>query len=424
MQHSNFMNLYSYIALGFAAVLPAVAESVVDQIDLGVSAYMDAGRFQLDSSETTRDGEFVSRAGARWSVEGKFSEQFSAFVNLHWLWWRNQGTDLGLFHIAGIKFDSDLEAYFEYRPGETHLLRAGLFEYKYNPDSKNLGEYLLRCEAYPTIIESAQGVDLMRLSHARVGGLQYELTLGSVRQTAMLYLEQTNIPVNDMSAAYFATFSPAGFEIGAGLAHRRFFNFGYSVNDVLLLDTLRTYIAEQGLTTEATSFMLRGNVDFKELLGLSMEESFKLYAETALLGFKQDTLYYKNASQRMPFMAGLDIPTGGILSHFAIEVERLANPYYDKKYSMTDQGGTGFSPLPSLNTASEYLDSLPSYTDDDLKWSLYVTRALNKWVDLKVRLANDHLRLLDWDKNVANGGRPVTVRQKDWYFLIRIDWHN
>ena len=414
----------SYVIICLMAVSPSVAETTFGNIDLGVSAYMDAGRFQLDSSESTRDGEFLSRAGARWSVEGKFSEQFSAFTNLHWLWWRNQGTDLGLFHIAGIKFDSDLEAFLEYRPGDAHLLRAGLFEYKYNRDSKNLGEYLLRSEAYPSFIETAQGVDLMRPSHARIGGLQYELMLGNLRQTALLYLEQTNMPVNDMSVAYFAALSPAGFEIEAGLAHRRFFNFGDRVNNSLLLDTLRAYIEDQGLTAEASSVMLRGHIDFNELLGLSLKEGFKLYAETALLGFKQDTLYYTSSSERMPFLVGIDIPTGGILSHFAFELERFTSPYYDKEYSMTDQGGTNYSPLPALNTENEYLNALPSYHRDDLKWSLFLTKSLNQWVDLKVRAANDHLRLLDWDKNLANGGRPVTVKPKDWYFLIRIDWHN
>jgi hypothetical protein len=170
--------------------------------------------------------------------------------------------------------------------------------------------------------------------------------------------------------------------------------------------------------------MLRGHLDFNDLLGLSFEESFKVYAEASLLGLKQDTLYYTSRSERAPFMAGIDIPTGGLLDLFSLEVERFKNPYYDRKYSLGDQGGSRFSPLPDLNPAEYTRENLPAYHRDDWKWSLCLARSLNRWVDLKIRAANDHLRLLDWDKNIANGGRPVTYKPKDWYLLIRIEWHN
>jgi hypothetical protein len=429
------MKIYSYVIVGFLAVSFSAASSAFKQIDLGVSAYMDGGRFQLDDPDLVRNGEYLSRAGARWTIKGNFTEKMSAFTNLHWLWWRNQAMDLGLFHVAGIKFDSDLEASLEYRPGDSHRLRVGLYEFKYNPDSKNLGEYLLRCEAYPTILENSQGVDILRPSHARTAGLQYDLALGHFHQTVLVYLEQTNIPVNDMSLAYFAAVRPAGLEVAAGIAHRRFFAFGNRVNNTLLPDTLGRYIEEQGLTTEATSVMLRGHVDFNTLLGLSFEEGFKLYGEAAVLGFKDDTLYYPSLFQRAPLMLGVDIPTGGVLNLLSLEVERLKNPYYDKKYSLADHGGSKFSPLPSLNSEDEYLRELPAYHRDDWKWSLYLVKSLNKWVDLKIRAANDHLRLLGWDKSIANGGRPITYDSrwnswnsipypKDWYFLIRIEWHN
>ena len=418
------MNFLSCIIIVLTAVWFASAGNAFKNIDLGVSAYMDAGRFQLDEPDLVRDGEFLNRAGARWNITGNFTKKLSAFSNLHWLWWRNQAMDLGLFHVAGIKFDSDLEAFLEYRPEENQRLRVGLYEFKYNPDSKNLGEYFLRCEAYPTVLESAQGADLLRLSHARIAGLQYDLGFGQFHQTALVYLEQTNTPVNDMSAAYFAAFRPAGFEVAAGLAHRRFFKFGDRINNNLLLDTLRTYIEERDLTARATSVMFRGHVDFNALLGLSLSEGFKVYGEAALLGFKQDTLYYSSLFQRAPLMLGMDLPTGGVFDLLSLEVEYFKNPYYDKKYSLTDQGGNKFSPLPSLNSEDEYFGNLPAYHRDDWKWSLYFIKSLNRWVDLKVRAANDHLRLLEWNKSIANGGRPVTIKPKDWYFLIRIEWHN
>jgi hypothetical protein len=410
----------------FPALLLVSAAGAVEMSDkdLSVAGYVDGGRFYL--AEKSISGEIMSRMGAKWIIDKKIDDNWSVMANLHWLFWRNQATDIKAFHIAGLKFDADLQGKITYASG-AHRVQGGLYEFKYNPDSKNLGEYLLRSEAYPTILESSQGKDFMAHSSSRVAGVEYDLDFGAFRQTALLYAEQYNIPMNDISAAYLAAVGSQKAELGFGVAYHRFLSLGEKINTSLIAPEQVAYIEQQGLETKAIKLSLHGRLDFGAIL--EMEDNFKLYGEVALLGLKNDTLYYKNMNQRMPKMMGLDIPTGKILNTLSVEVEYLANPYYGRKYLAKNLGGSNFSPLPYIDNYSAL--ALPEYDRDDWKWSVFAHKALNSWVDLKVRLANDHLRLRNWDGDYE-GGEPLTkvsgdqwyLLKGDWYLMARIEFHN
>jgi hypothetical protein len=394
-------------------LVPAARGLDLGEADIKVSGYVDAGRFQTEDSVV--NGEIVNRMGAEWYIAKEINENWSLVANPQWMFWRNQATDIGLFHIAGIKFDADLQGYLQFKAG-SHRAKAGLYEFKYNPDAKNLGEYLLRSGAYPTIIENTQGKDMLALANAKVMGLEYGQDFEIFRHTALIYLEQINVPVNDVNAVYLAAVGPRSAELEGGVSYFRFLKTGTPMKNDLLPQEWKDYISRQGLTTEAVKLSLRGRLDFSAML--DMESSFKLYGEVALLGLKNDSLFYKEVRQRMPMMVGMDVPTFGLLDMLSFEFEYFDNPYLDKKYPMQDATGSRFSPLPSL---PDYR-SLPNFTSDDFKWSVYLTRSLNNWIDLKVRMASDHMRLLDWESDFRP--TPVTQQYNDWYFLARIEYHN
>lgn len=390
----------------------------LDEKDMQVGGYFDGGRFQLE--DTSANGEVLNRLGVKWILRKEMNENWSLMANLHWMFWRNQATDLALFHIAGLKFDSDLEGAVTYHAGANHV-KFGLYDFKYNPDSKNLGEYLLRSEAYPTIVENSQGKDLLSTSRSRVAGVQHDLQFDYFRQTALLYAEQFNVPVNDVSAAYLAAAGPRHAELEFGAAFHRMLKFGQPIKVEDLDPSLRAYVDSQGLTTRAVKLSLRGRLDFAAMFG--MPGNFKVYGEAAMLGLKNDSLFYKEPFQRLPVMAGIELPTYGALDMLSAEVEYYKNPYYGRKYPISDATGSRFSPLPNLS-ADEYVDPrIPNITKDDLKWSLYLHKALNRWLDVKLRFASDHLRMLSWDGDLVNG-EPMTKKPADWYFLARIEYHN
>jgi hypothetical protein len=246
----------------FSLLLPLGAHSALSLSpeDFHTGGYMDGGRFQL--ADTGRTGEIVNRVGAQWHFEKSLSETWSTEADIHWYFWRNQATDLGLFHIAGQKFNSDMQAWLKYETGPQSV-KFGFFDFKYNPDSKDLGEYLIRSEAYPTILESAQGKDMMAWSNTRVAGVQYGFDGEYVRHTALLYAEQVNEPVNDISAAYFLSLGPKKAELSLGADYARFLRFGdslYLTNDLQTVENAK-YVSANGLTTKAWKFILRGRLD-------------------------------------------------------------------------------------------------------------------------------------------------------------------
>ncbi|GEM_PF-1840250 len=407
--------------IGLLAGLALAARVVAfdnDSLDWKVGGYLDGGRFQL--SDSGRTGEVVNRLGAWWHLENSFSRSWSVAADIHWFFWRNQATDLGLFHIAGQKFNSDLQARLQYQSG-SQLLKFGVFDFKYNPDSKDLGEYLVRSEAYPTILESSQGKDLLGYSNSRVAGVLYSIDGAYLRHTALLYAEQSNEPVNDVSAAYFIAAGPKTAEISLGIDYARFLKFGdstYLTNDIQTVENAK-YVQANGLTTRAWKFILRGRLDLASLL--SMKDSFGIYGEAAVLGLKSDTLYYKNIRERMPMMVGVDLPTHGWLDVLSFEQEYFPNPYYEKKYQLQENK---FTPLPSFVQDQEYgRKNLPDVSGHDWRWSANAERSLNPWIKLKMRVASDHLRLLNWSGDYE-GGMPFASKTSDWYWLARIEFHN
>jgi hypothetical protein len=408
-----------WVWLGIACLSPGASSALPISVeDLHVGGYVDGGRFQI--SDTGRTGEIVNRVGARWHFEKSLGDSWSTSVDMHWYFWRNQATDLGLFHIAGQKFNSDMQGWLKYHAG-SQSVKFGFFDFKYNPDSKNLGEYLIRSEAYPTILESAQGKDLMAWSDARVAGVQYGSGGANLRHMALLYAEQVNEPVNDVSAAYFLSAGPESAELSVGADYARFLRLGDSIHLTNDLQTVHNadYMAANGLTTRAWKFILRGRLDMAALL--RMRSSFVLYGEAALLGLKKDTLYYRNMRERMPMMAGVDIPTFGILDVLSFEGEYFPNRYYEKKYQLQENK---FTPLPSFFHDEEYSGAnLPQIRSHDWRWSANIERSLNQWLKLKLRVASDHTRLLNWSGDYE-GGTPFARKSSDWYWLARIEFHD
>ncbi len=386
----------------------------LDSLNLRVGGFVDAGRYQLD--DTAETGELQNFMGASWKADYPINEEWSLNGDLLWLFWRQKLHAVALFHVKGIRFDADMRGWVNYQSGGQKA-RFGIYDFKYNPDSKNLGEYLLRSTAYPTILESAQGKDKLAYSFNRVLGGEYGLEYTLFRGKALVYAEQFRVPVNDVTPALFAAVGPRYAEVEVGAALDRYWMLGKQHRKQWTPED-SAYIKSQGLREKSTKFSLRGRLDFPAMFESSPRILPVLYAETALLGLKNDTLYYKKMSERMPFMFGIDIPTGPVFDVLSVELEYWNNPYLNRKYSIADDGRSRASPLPFIVDS----DKMP-YKRDDWRWSVFVKRALNNWIDVETRFASDHQRLYHFTGDYITG-EPMTRLTKDWYFLARISYHN
>lgn len=172
--------------------------------------------------------------------------------------------------------------------------------------------------------------------------------------------------------------------------------------------------------------MARASFDIGTLLGTGMIHSgdFKLYAEMAILGIKNQPYYYDKIMDRMPMMVGINLPTFGLLTRLSVEGE-----YHKSRFPNT-VGMPFYAALPlplNLNTNPyDYTDSAAtankkSLTNDDFHWSIYATRKITTGIALSAQAASDHQRQ-PTGPEVKPTSQPVTLKVKDWYFVVRLDF--
>jgi len=175
-------------------------------------------------------------------------------------------------------------------------------------------------------------------------------------------------------------------------------------------------------TFKAINLMGRASFNLGALMGMEETRSgpFKLFAEAAVLGVQNQPLYYEKIEKRIPVMAGIDIPTFGILNLLSLQMEYLKNDLPDNTYQQFQEA----LPQPSFtgNNIASYMNekAAGNYKADDIKWTVFVHKALTPGLDLFAQAANDHFRV----QNVTAEPSyvPVTHKKGDWYYMFRFQW--
>ena len=124
-----------------------------------------------------------------------------------------------------IKFGPGISnAFMQWSPSKQLDLTFGYFPYKYNESAKNLGEYLFRTEAYPTIIYTGGWSWMNDVGYRTVGAkLTWNTSDGKFKQDVGLFGEYFNSPIYDITPAYIATWKPiTGLTVGGATALHRF----------------------------------------------------------------------------------------------------------------------------------------------------------------------------------------------------------
>jgi hypothetical protein len=181
-------------------------------------------------------------------------------------------------------------------------LTLGNFGYGYNPDVKNLGQYLLRGYVYPGSVVSGFGNVFGAVARYEAGKFGNDLILKS---------ENEDKPVYDFSLANVLTFRPVdGVELGAGVNFHRLIagngkfrdpgtkcplanNEQCFILDTVSVDTVSTTAEVDTITGDlsGTKLMARFSLDPKRLMGFGGIGGLKfgksdlvLYGEAAVLG--------------------------------------------------------------------------------------------------------------------------------------------
>lgn len=303
------------------------------------------------------------------------------------------------------------------------LIESGIMEYAFNPEVKNLGNYMYRSTSYPFTLKTKIDYIYSNLMGIRTEGkffsdqLKAELILNSI-------LDQ--YPFFDFSLGAMLSYTTPNkfFTIGEGICFDRLFSVDKEATDV---KTLKSNLTDSTITFRSVKLDSRLTLDFRQLLNnpdIMSKNDFKLYFETAIVGLK-DPKYYPNAdttitpsaANRMPFLFGVNIPTFKILDILSFEVEYCNSPYSNDWW-----GGMDGSPSPEPNNVFG-TDSVWDHTYkelDNFKWTLYLKKSISKF-DIIFFFANDHIfyETRSAENQAYTEQSLRTEKDKHWYLKLQ-----
>jgi hypothetical protein len=368
-------------------------------------------------------------------------------------------------------------------------LGGGLFPYKYNPDAANLGEYLFRSGPYPTYVMNG-GVLAIGDNAAYLQGFQAAAHLGNLDLALLLVTETNMAPLYDWSVAGLAgySFGEGALELGAGFNLKRLFpvdedrtrrkeagnsyftrnGFDYSGDDQYykqqaafweskmegagaadslayarkkdslqaIADSLTAWLDPVTKTYAGAGYytpgglLLNGRIslDLRKLFNLSALKpgELRIYSEAALLGWKNYPVFYKNRMERVPVMAGINIPSFGLFDLAAVQVEYLDSPFENNTLPL---GGSNYAvPFYPGGVDPERAYSKDDYNDqaklDNWAWSVLLRRTFLSSFTVSAQAARDHLRTVGTDWFYGSRLEPNEIMHKisDWYWMLQLSW--
>ncbi len=353
----------------------------------------------------------------------------------------------------------------------TLVLKFGQMPYKYNPDSKELGEYLFRSTPYPNSVLNSP-FDLVNAAQANILGsmLSFNFAGGSWKNDVLVTSATSTFPLYDFSLAYVTSFkiNPI-LTVGAGVNLFRLIPtqpelsaykikenayFTYYANGKKYLANSSHYLSDKSTALDSTiakkadslvtyvdsgsidslmpkgvsglsyyslkgqMLMARFSLDFKPILGENVDLRF--YGEWAMLGVQNYPVFYEKPMDRMPIMLGMAVPTLGVLDMLNVEVEYWKNPYINSNYMQAYQG------LATPNLANRAYSNLGLSSssdivkDDNLKWSISAMKSFGKSFSISAKASKDHMQVMQFHANSFDKSYgDVMSGVNSWYYVLR-----
>lgn len=319
-------------------------------------------------------------------IDNRFEFAFVGEALVHYSW--TQSKDFLDDNVLQYLFYAHhVEGSYYLGKRETPYLRigVGVFPFKYNPDVRNLGEYLYRTGTYPPVIANEFDFALARLAGVRLSSTPID----SLNLNLLLTTESQVLPLADYGISVLGEYTIArAFTIGAGV----FFSHLLSVNENNTTPKKSSNLAEVTSANDSIYYTFRGTkvmgrlaFDPKVFFSLPIfgKNDLRLYSEATLIGIKNYAVYYNELWRRIPVMVGFNLPAFKILDVLSLELEwyksNLPNSYTNSLFN-------GQVPQP---------DVVPGYDpkQNELKWSVYAQKHLGKTFSIIGQVGYDHMRL-------------------------------
>ena len=312
------------------------------------------------------------------------------------------------FHFEGVVSVLD-------KPNAKLDIGIGSFPYKYNSESRDLGEYLFRSNCYPPNLITAFDFSEAWLTGARI----HNTLFNRFTQDLFLIIETNYPPVQDYSLAYVASGQIGyGLELGAGVDFHHLFSVNEAKTTPHTPDNMHIDSSTSTMHPDTGYYTFRGIklmgrlcFDPKALFSADFfgKEDLRLYSEVAMLGLKDYPGYYTNLSERIPVMVGFNFPCFKVLDVLAVEVEYYSNPYansYANQLPPSAQGQAAHLPIPY------------GQNDYNWKWAVYATKTFFRNCSLIFQVADDHMRSREASLYAAD--MTESLHHGDWYYMGKV----
>lgn len=451
----NFLGRISLVG-GLAATVAFASDAEVKHEATRIGAWIDAGQIwkgKVDFGEKV-EKQVLTRSKVALTQVATVNENLTLTGAVGGLFFYSLPVDPAGPHTRMTKFTAVLEeasALYKFGSVENPYLETkfGLFFEKYNPDSKNLGEYLFRSGTYPGYLQTGGWYILNNAGYFMQGArASANLLDGTLVPEVMLYMERDWEPTYDLSPALLLTYKPMdAFQIGAGVSFNHLipakpsqttpedlrsasYKSPTSGHDTLyntnqfLADS--AFAGNHAFTFKGIKLMARASFNPQALIqsDLLNPEDLKIYAEMAILGVANQPVYYTKLAKRIPVMFGLNLPTFKIVDKMSFELEYYNSDFpnsleevYQRTFPLPGSiGGVG---TPSRQN---YIDSLGTQRKmrDKIKWSFWLNKEITSGLGVYLQVASDHFRPIDFNNKPTY--EPVTQKWDDWYYMIRFNF--
>jgi hypothetical protein len=256
--------------IAFAALCLIPLSETLAEGKLSLFTAMDIGRLEEGRDLRTKDydpsGLALNRTYVNVGFEQQLDERNFLSVGVGGIFWKAFESETGSPESKVIKFGPGISnAFMKWTPNDLVAVTFGYFPYKYNEASRNLGEYLFRTEAYPTVVFTG-GWSWMNDARYNTVGAMLTVKTGNLKHDLGLFGEYFNAPIYDITPGYIATWKPTeGLTLGGGATLHRFL----SPNDKVRKELTRSYDYYQNFYLPEVQAKTKYSVAIKDYIGQS-----------------------------------------------------------------------------------------------------------------------------------------------------------
>jgi hypothetical protein len=222
----------AWTLLPVLTAMAAWSENVIERKPLAIGTKIETGKI-VDGESNQYFGDdpddfFLSYIGVNLTQEVVVDRRMELKVGVGGVFFYSFPNKRGYAAAQGTKFGpgvSQAQALYKFGDEEAPwgALRLGYFPYKYDPDAKNLGEYLFRSMPYPALVTTG-GWSITDNAQVRAQGLAFTLNQfqGRLKHDFILMSERDFRPQGDFSPAYVFQADLGPFQLGGGASFHHF----------------------------------------------------------------------------------------------------------------------------------------------------------------------------------------------------------